>query len=46
MSTKDSKDKKPKLTPLSNKEIRDLGKKAKETFKLIKKKYPKIGEDY
>ena len=40
------KDKKPKLTPLSNKEIKDLGKKAKETFKLIKKKYPKIGTDY
>ena len=40
------KDKRPKPTPLSNKEIKDLGKKAKEAFKLLKKHYPKIGTDY
>ena len=38
-----TKEEKPKVT---NQEIKDLGKKAKDAFKLIKKHFPKIGTDY
>ncbi len=37
------KERKPKIP---NKEIKDLGKKAREAFRLLKKHYPKIGTDY
>jgi len=46
MATKYSKDKK-KITPSIDKEkIKDLGKKARDAFKSLKKHYPKIGTDY
>ena len=46
MSTKYSKDKK-KITPSVDKEkIKNLEKKARDAFKLLKKHYPKIGSDY
>ena len=37
---------KKKKSKITNKEIQDLGKKAREAFKLLKKHYPKIGKDY
>ena len=37
---------KKKKSRITTQEIQDLGKKAREAFKLLKKHYPKIGTDY
>jgi len=46
MATEYSKDKKKIIPQIDKKKIKDLGKKAREAFKLLKKHYPKIGTDY
>ena len=46
MATEYSEDKKKIIPHIDKKKIKDVGKKAKEAFKLLKKYYPKIGTDY
>ena len=46
MATEYSKDKKKIIPQIDKKKIKDIVNKAKEAFKLLKKKYPKIGTDY
>ncbi len=50
MSTKYSKDKADKkrkpLSPVDPNKVKELRKKAREAFRLLKKHYPKIGTDY
>ena len=46
MATEYSKDKKKIIPQIDKKKIKDIVKTAKEAFKLLKKKYPKIGTDY
>ena len=46
MATEYSKDKKKIIPQIDKKKIKDIVNKAKEAFKLLKKKYPKIGKDY
>ena len=47
MATEYSKDKKRrKPLPVDPNKVKELRKKAREAFKLLKKHYPKIGKDY